>query len=430
MIPAIEITDLSKAYRIGLKKRMPDTLMGAIKKSIFSPLTNLRELRELDTGKLAMDSEIEGVLWALRNVSFTIAEGDVVGIVGRNGSGKSTLLKIISRITEPTRGRVVIRGRVSSLLEVGTGFHPDLSGRDNVYMNGTVLGMRKAEIDAKFDEIVEFSGVSQFLDTPMKRYSSGMKVRLAFAVAAHLEPEVLVVDEVLAVGDVAFQKKCLGKMQEIAGGGRTVLFVSHNMQAVHSLCNKAVFLSHGRVEFEGRVGDVVQRYLEANNAAVQDEWKGDVADEDSAMHVSRIRAELLDEQPHHTLRIAIDLRSIAVHEPAFVAINFYDQAGNRLMQAMPTLVPFIAHASSSQQVTVDVKLPPMIPGEYSLGVWLGSSLGRPIVEVHDAVGFSIVNSPTVNRSSVHDLSHGYIVPESTVWLNRKAVASLPAVRTG
>ena len=200
--------------------------------------------------------------WALRGVSLEIGQGDVIGFIGRNGAGKSTLLKILSRITEPTEGRIRIRGRVASLLEVGTGFHQELTGRENVYLNGAILGMSRAEIKAKFDEIVAFAAVEQFLDTPVKRYSSGMYVRLAFAVAAHLEPEILIVDEVLAVGDVEFQKKCLGKMQDVATSGRTVLFVSHNMQAVSVLCNRGVFLRSGSIEFVGSAKDTIDKYIE------------------------------------------------------------------------------------------------------------------------------------------------------------------------
>jgi lipopolysaccharide transport system ATP-binding protein len=198
--------------------------------------------------------------WALRGVSFEVKQGEVLGIIGRNGAGKSTLLKILSRITEPTEGRVRIRGRVASLLEVGTGFHPELTGRENIYLNGAILGMRKVEIQRKFDEIVAFAEVEKFLDTPVKRYSSGMYVRLAFAVAAHLEPEILIVDEVLAVGDGEFQKKCLGKMKDVAGHGRTVLFVSHNMPAVSSLCSRAILVDAGRVRVSGAPADVVLRY--------------------------------------------------------------------------------------------------------------------------------------------------------------------------
>jgi lipopolysaccharide transport system ATP-binding protein len=199
--------------------------------------------------------------WALKDVSFKVRQGDVLGIIGRNGAGKSTLLKILSRITEPTKGRVRIKGRVASLLEVGTGFHPELTGRENVFLNGGILGMRRAEIKAKFDEIVAFAGVEKFLDTPVKRYSSGMYMRLAFAVAAHLQPEILIVDEVLAVGDAEFQKKCLGKMHDVATGGRTVLFVSHNMQAVSALCNRCLFLRVGSLAYEGSVKETIELYL-------------------------------------------------------------------------------------------------------------------------------------------------------------------------
>lgn len=242
---AITVENLSKAYHIGLKEDRADTLVGALHGLVRAPVRNFRRLARMNTFKHC--GEAEDIYWALKDVSFEVAEGEVVGIIGRNGAGKSTLLKILSRITEPTSGRAVIRGRVSSLLEVGTGFHQELSGRENVYMNGTILGMTKREIDRKFDEIVDFSGVEKFLDTPIKHYSSGMKVRLAFSVAAHLEPEILIIDEVLAVGDADFQKKCLGKMQDVAKRGRTVLFVSHNMVAVQNLCHRAIVLRIGSV---------------------------------------------------------------------------------------------------------------------------------------------------------------------------------------
>jgi lipopolysaccharide transport system ATP-binding protein len=250
---AIRVEKLSKMYRIGAKESQPQTRADAIRRAALSPLAYLR--------RTLRPPREEEIFWALRDVSFEVKRGEVVGIIGRNGAGKSTLLKILSRITEPTSGRAVINGRVGSLLEVGTGFHPELTGRENIYLNGTMLGMKGHEITKKFDEIVDFSGVEKFINTPVKRYSSGMYVRLAFAVAAHLEPEILIVDEVLAVGDAEFQKKCLGKMGEVAEAGRTVLFVSHNMGAIRHLCNSAVLLKNGTFQASGDVDSVVQCYL-------------------------------------------------------------------------------------------------------------------------------------------------------------------------
>ncbi|MCW5713924.1 MAG: ABC transporter ATP-binding protein [Bauldia sp.] len=222
---------------------------------------------DLMRGRAIVAGDATEDFWALRNVDFDVMEGEVVGILGRNGAGKSTLLKVLSRITDPTEGSVRINGRVSSLLEVGTGFHPELSGRENIYLNGAILGMTRREIRSKFDAIVDFSGVETFLDTPVKRYSSGMSVRLAFAVAAHLEPEILIVDEVLAVGDAEFQRKCIGKMSEVARGGRTVLFVSHNMTALRSLCDRGIVLKAGSVRFDGSIDDAIGLHLADTDGA-------------------------------------------------------------------------------------------------------------------------------------------------------------------
>ncbi len=256
---AICVENLSKAYHIGLAEEIPDTVYGAAMSWLKLPLRNLKRLSRLDTFR--DDANERELHWALRDVSFEVSSGEVVGIIGHNGAGKSTLLKILSRITQPTGGRAKIFGRVSSLLEVGTGFHPELTGRENVYLNGTILGMRKAEIDRKFDEIVAFSGVEKFLDTPVKRYSSGMSVRLAFSVAAHLEPEILIIDEVLAVGDQAFQNRCLGRMNEVAESGRTVLFVSHNMAALRRLCSRCIVLQSGRMVEDRNAAEAIDRYL-------------------------------------------------------------------------------------------------------------------------------------------------------------------------
>jgi len=249
----IKVEGLGKEYVIGERERGNKTFREMLTSSFSAPIRRVRKLR----GEVTPEERF----WALKDVSFEVKRGEVLGIIGGNGAGKSTLLKILSRITEPSEGRVTIKGRVASLLEIGTGFHPELTGRENIYLNGAILGMTHAEIRRKFDEIVDFSGVEKFLDTPVKHYSSGMYVRLAFAVAAHLEPEILVVDEVLAVGDAEFQKKCLGKMGDVAGRGRTVLFVSHNMAAVQTLCQKSILMQSGRASAIGSTGDIFALYL-------------------------------------------------------------------------------------------------------------------------------------------------------------------------
>ncbi len=270
---AIKVENVSKCYRIGVKEDTHDNIGGAILNFIKSPLKNYRKYRSLyrfDDIDRNPDSRSgtnsSDVIWALRNITFEVKQGEVVGIIGRNGAGKSTLLKVLSRITNPTTGRAQIQGRVSSLLEVGTGFHPELTGRENIYLNGTILGMRKKELERKFDEIVDFSGVEKFIDTPVKRYSSGMAVRLAFSVAAHLEPEILIIDEVLAVGDARFQKKCLDKMQDVGQEGRTVLFVSHNVPAVTRLCERVILFDEGRILQDGLSSKVVGTYLSSGLA--------------------------------------------------------------------------------------------------------------------------------------------------------------------
>lgn len=247
MEPVIQVNDIKKRYDLG--SIGGTTLLNDIK-GLFTTS---------DIKQQVVDNDEQ--YWALKGLSFEVNRGEVLGIIGRNGAGKSTLLKVLSRVTSPTSGNIKIKGRIASLLEVGTGFHPDLSGKDNVYLNGAILGMRKSEIDKKFDEIVEFAGIGKYIYTPVKRYSSGMYVRLAFAVAAHLEPEILILDEVLAVGDAEFQKKCLGKMKDVSEGGRTVLFVSHNMSAINSLCSRTLYLKSGQLMMSGNTGDVVKHYL-------------------------------------------------------------------------------------------------------------------------------------------------------------------------
>jgi lipopolysaccharide transport system ATP-binding protein len=278
---AIQVSNISKRYRIGLKEETNDTFAAALLEFMKGPFKNFRKYRSLyrfkDIGSNidfdVQEKEFEDIIWALKDISFDVPTGEALGVIGSNGAGKSTLLKVLSRITHPTMGQVLIKGRVSSLLEVGTGFHPELTGRDNVFLNATILGMKKKEVVKKFDQIVEFSGVERFIDTPVKRYSSGMKVRLAFSVAAHLEPEILIVDEVLAVGDANFQTKCLTKMENLGQEGRTVIFVTHNMPAVTRLCTRAIMIENGRVVNDGSPRQVVSDYLNSNlGTSAAREW--------------------------------------------------------------------------------------------------------------------------------------------------------------
>lgn len=262
----IKVENLSKRYRIGLQEKKADTFAEQMVNVLKYPIDNFRKIKNLGRFRgepsLSGGREEEGVHWALKDVNFEVKQGEVLGIIGKNGAGKSTLLKILSKITEPTSGRIEMNGRVAALLEVGTGFHPELTGRENIYMNGTILGMTKKEIDRKLDEIIDFSGVQKYVDTPVKFYSSGMRVRLGFSVAAHLEPEILIIDEVLAVGDYEFQQKCLGKMEDVSkNDGRTVLFVSHNMDAVRNLCGRSILLEDGEVQVIDETSETIKYYL-------------------------------------------------------------------------------------------------------------------------------------------------------------------------
>lgn len=268
---AITVANLSKRYRIGFEQQSRDTLAEVLSDWVSKPIKNFRRLRSLTQfeEKPQELKDVEDIIWALRDVSFEIKPGEVVGVIGKNGAGKSTLLKLLSRITYPTHGIVELNGRVSSLLEVGTGFHPELTGRENVFLNGTILGMTRQEITEKFDEIVEFSGIGKFIDTPVKFYSSGMGVRLAFSVAAYLEPEILLIDEVLSVGDASFQKRSLGKMEEVSKQGRTVIFVSHNMGAVRALCSRGLLLEEGSLKMDDDVDAVINSYLSSKDISTE-----------------------------------------------------------------------------------------------------------------------------------------------------------------
>ncbi|MBO0724965.1 MAG: ABC transporter ATP-binding protein, partial [Blastocatellia bacterium] len=302
----IKVENIGKQYRIGARREPYLTLRDSIVKTFRAPLARFR--RNEDSGN---------TIWALKDVNFEVAPGEVVGVIGRNGAGKSTLLKILSRITEPTTGRVDLYGRVGSLLEVGTGFHPELSGRENIFLNGAILGMNRVEIGRKLAEIVAFAGVEEFIDTPVKYYSSGMYMRLAFSIAAHLEPEILIVDEVLAVGDAEFQKKCLGKLEEVGSQGRTVLFVSHNVPMVIRLCRRAILLEKGYLLEDGPSYYVTRRYLKSGTANPAERIWPDTQDAPGDS-VARLRAvRVLDEQG----RLA---HSIDIRKPLFLEIEYWN----------------------------------------------------------------------------------------------------------
>ena len=311
---AIEFNNVSKQYRLGLVST--GTLSHDLNRFWQTKILRREDpyLKIGETNDRTSKGSSECV-WALRDIDFKVEQGDVIGIIGRNGAGKSTLLKLLSRVTAPTTGTIRARGRIASLLEVGTGFHPEMTGRENIYMNGSIMGMRKAEIDKKLDEIVDFSGCERYIDTPVKRYSSGMKVRLGFAIAAHLEPDILVVDEVLAVGDAEFQKKAIGKMQDVAhGSGRTVLFVSHNMAAVRNLCKRGVLLNQGQVEFQGSVNDTVDRYLSTTRIDLPKRRVLEAKDH-SAPHICTHEMSLLE------VAIANESQVLASDEPIEVELK-------------------------------------------------------------------------------------------------------------
>ncbi len=325
MRPIVRATNLGKQYSIGTRDAAYGTLREAIVSAVRTPFARLRR----QNGKRQSET-----LWALKDVGFDVAPGEVIGIIGRNGAGKSTLLKVLSRITEPTVGRAELYGRVASLLEVGTGFHPELTGRENIYLNGAILGMKKTEIASKFDQIVEFSELEKFLDTPVKRYSSGMYMRLAFAVASHLEPEILVVDEVLAVGDASFQKKCLGKMSDVATKGRTVLFVSHNMVAIQSLCKRALWLDRGEIVEDGTAGAVVSNYLNhlfGHGGSLEETWSDvNTAPGNESVRLHRIRIAAVDPSSEHLttktrFTIAVEYWNLQPSAKLHVTLHLYTE---------------------------------------------------------------------------------------------------------
>jgi lipopolysaccharide transport system ATP-binding protein len=389
---AIIVKNLSKCYLIGHRlssARRYNYI--ALRDVAARRITNFaRKAADLVRGRQVVQGDQVEKFWALKDVSFEVKRGEVLGIIGRNGAGKSTLLKILSRITEPTRGRVVLRGRVSSLLEVGTGFHPELTGRENIFLNGAILGMTQWEIRKKFDEIVAFAEIDQFLDTPVKHYSSGMYMRLAFAVAAHLEPEILVIDEVLAVGDAAFQSKCLGKVKDVASRGRTVLFVSHDMNAVRQLTSRAILLRDGAVDFAGPSDVAVERYLGGDHYGGQTRFE--VAYTKRQYQVTgdaRILALRFDRAlPHfdcgESIRYVVLLRAERPIKRLRVGMTIYTRDGTPVGNSFSPEIEGIEQGAECE-VAITLPFDRLAPGAYHCGVSIGSGNNKSAFIDYDGV---------------------------------------------
>ena len=424
--PTIRAEGIGKRYRLGETISRSDLLTEAISAAAVRPF---RRLRGRANGAAA---DHERDFWALRNVSLEVEDGEVLGVIGRNGAGKTTLLKILSRITEPTEGMIDLYGRVGSLLEVGTGFHPELTGRENVYLNGAILGMSRVEIARKFDEIVAFAEVDQFLDTPVKRYSSGMYVRLAFAVAAHLEPEILIVDEVLAVGDVAFQRKCLGKMEDVGREGRTVLFVSHNMAAVSNLCSRAILLEEGRVIAEGATDAVIGRYLQLSDA------EGSVSLHDrpdrqgsGSLRIERIAffdasgREIPSVAVGAPLTIELDYSGAAPHRNVVVALGFDTLLGQRVTKLDTQLAGTeLEEIPPAGTIRCSIPAVPFNAGRYHVTVFV--SVGGTIADwVRRAVSLDVVASDFFGSGRSLGTQDGIVVVPHAWEVDRDGTVSRP-----
>ena len=397
MSSVISVENLSKKYIIGHQKQQRYTALRDVLAEGAKRFTN----KLIHPFATPADDPTHEEFWALKDVSFDIQQGDRVGIIGRNGAGKSTLLKILSRITEPTSGQVKIKGRVASLLEVGTGFHPELTGRENIFLNGAILGMSKAEIKKKFDEIVAFAEVEKFLDTPVKRYSSGMYVRLAFAVAAHLEPEILIIDEVLAVGDVQFQKKCLGKMEDAGREGKTILLVSHNMSSISSLSSKCLLLTEGEVQCYGTPKDVIHSYQEhfhtytfgqtdLRHAEHYGNGKGRCVS--ILMNAFSNSGELLPyPETGCDLVFQVHIQANEKITSSNVGLTIYDEIGSRIIDPNIVVKGEVLNLEKGQAATVRFRLKNVLlkPDLYSAGLWLGIANGEDIDGVRYATSFRV-----------------------------------------
>jgi lipopolysaccharide transport system ATP-binding protein len=406
----IKAEQVGKSYLIGHQRQQKYiSLRDVITQSVQSFGQNVRNAL---TGRQLMAGHNIEEFWALRDVSFEIKRGDVVGIVGNNGAGKSTLLKVLSRITEPTKGRIELKGRVASLLEVGTGFHPELSGRENIYLNGAILGMSRVEIKTKFDEIVDFSGVENFLDTPVKRYSSGMYVRLAFSVAAHMEPEILVVDEVLAVGDSEFQKKCMGKMNDVSRKeGRTILFVSHNMGAITQLCNKGILLHKGTVMFQGSVNDTIEEY---QSSKLLNSTDGFVPNTSEVNYFEFIGMEGFDNTEKYEfgydedLVLIVSMKLNSWHPALELSTSVYNKTMNRVFTFDVALKDYY---SSNGIINLKIKIPGeyLVPGIYSWLICINHNFVTNYDVHNDVCSFVILETGSI-FSKYAGLDYGSVYP--------------------
>lgn len=371
---ALQVRGLGKSYQIG-KNQEYSTLRDSITQAVTAPF---KRAKQIVSGDAYGASNLTETLWALKDLSFDIKHGEVVGIIGHNGAGKSTLLKVLSQITEPSEGEARIYGRIGALLEVGTGFHEELTGRENVILNGAILGMSQYDVNRRFDEIVDFAGVEKFIDTPVKHYSSGMKLRLGFAVAAHLEPEILVVDEVLAVGDAAFQKKCLGKMSDVAQSGRTVLFVSHNMAAVSSLCSRGILLKNGEIIADGTADETIIQYMShdgmnvAQDILSRKDRKGSGAVRVESISFMDSATNMPNVQSGASIDIHIDyIRHDTSVDNCHFALVFYDFLGNIMFSLSTQFVADNSRFDDSEKIVFSVDNFPLMPGEYVVKIWVG-----------------------------------------------------------
>ena len=423
---AVSVRDLGKEYRIGLRAEKYKTLRDTLASLASAPLRLVRRRRRE-----------EEKIWALRDVNFDVMQGEVLAIVGRNGAGKSTLLKILARITDPTSGIAEIHGRVASLLEVGTGFHPELTGRENIFLNGAILGMRRAEIARKFDEIVAFSEVEQFIDTPVKRYSSGMYLRLAFAVAAHLEPEILLVDEVLAVGDADFQKKCLGKMGDVAREGRTVLFVSHNMSAVQALCPRSLLLRHGTIVLDGSTGDVLREYLGYLHASATAAFENN-PDRRGNGTVRFTDARILDDRGKVVNRLVagapvsfeFGYENLVNADRVEVNVGIINHLSVSVASFSTHLTGFSVVGLGKRGIwTCRIPKLPLPPGEYRVAVSI-AHLGKETDFLPNALVFSVDSSVFFPTGRVPKIVHGAVLVEHSWEHEVPAEHAVPMRRKG